>query len=96
MSNHKIPRILILTIYACHSMTDSHRNAYNPVRPAGSASHTFNQWRTNMSAIETWGEMVRVEHAQSDRRRGVRPTDTWNQFAASVQGRPPPHRRPDG
>ena len=46
-----------------------------------------------MSAIETWGEMVRVEHAQSDRMRGVRPTDTWNQFAA--QFRANPHRTGD-
>ena len=46
-----------------------------------------------MSAIETWGEMVRVEHAQSDRMRGVRPTDTWNQFAA--QFRADPHRTGD-
>ena len=46
-----------------------------------------------MSAIETWGEMVRVEHAQSDRRRGVRPTDTWNQFAASFKANP--HRTDD-
>ncbi len=46
-----------------------------------------------MSAIETWGEMVRVEHAQSDRRRGVRPTDTWNQFAAQFKA--DPHRTDD-
>ena len=46
-----------------------------------------------MSAIETWGEMVRVEHAQSDRMRGVRPTDTWNQFAASFKA--DPHRTDD-
>ena len=43
-----------------------------------------------MSAIETWGEMVRVEHAQSDRIRGVRPTDTWSQSAS--QFRADPHR----
>ena len=41
-----------------------------------------------MSAIDTWGEMVRVEHAQSDRMRGVRPTDTWNQFAAQFRADP--------
>ena len=46
-----------------------------------------------MSAIETWSEMVRVEHAQSDRRRGVRPTDTWNQFAAQFKA--DPHRNDD-
>ena len=46
-----------------------------------------------MSAIETWGEMVRVEHAQSDRMRGVRPTDTWNQFAAQFKA--DPHRTDD-
>jgi len=33
--------------------------------------------------------MVRVEHAQSDRMRGVRPTDTWNQFAAQFKADPP-------
>ena len=46
-----------------------------------------------MSAIETWGEMVRVEHAQSDRMRGVRPTDTWAQFAAQFKA--DPHRTDD-
>ena len=46
-----------------------------------------------MSAIETWGEMVRVEHAQSDRIRGVRPTDTWSQSAS--QFRADPHRTDD-
>ncbi len=46
-----------------------------------------------MSAIETWGEMVRVEHAQSDRMRGVRPTDTWNQFASQFKA--DPHRTDD-
>lgn len=30
-----------------------------------------------MSAIQTWTEMVRVEHEQSDRTRGQRPTDSW-------------------
>ena len=50
-------------------------------------------WRNDMSAIEAWGEMVRVEHAQSDRRRGVRPTDTWNQFAAQFKA--DPHRTDD-
>ena len=34
-----------------------------------------------MSAVESWGEMVRVEHEQSDRMRGVRPTDHWTQYA---------------
>ena len=46
-----------------------------------------------MSAIETWGEMVRVEHSQSDRMRGVRPADTWNQFAAQFKA--DPHRTDD-
>ncbi len=46
-----------------------------------------------MSAIETWGEMVRVEHAQSDRMRGVRPTDTWSQFASQFKA--DPHRAGD-
>ncbi len=46
-----------------------------------------------MSAIETWGEMVRVEHEQSDRMRGVRPTDTWNQLAAQFKA--DPHRTDD-
>ena len=46
-----------------------------------------------MSAIETWGEMVRVEHAQSDRMRGVRPTDTWS--GSAVQFRADPHREGD-
>ena len=41
-----------------------------------------------MTAIETWSEMVRVEHAQSDRMRGVRPTDTWTQFAAQFKADP--------
>lgn len=41
-----------------------------------------------MSAIETWGEMVRVEHAQSDRIRGVRPTDTWSQSASQFRADP--------
>ena len=46
-----------------------------------------------MSAIETWGEMVRVEHEQSDRMRGVRPTDTWTQFASQFKA--DPHRTDD-
>ena len=46
-----------------------------------------------MSAIETWGEMVRAEHEQSDRMRGVRPADTWNQFAAQFKA--DPHRTDD-
>lgn len=46
-----------------------------------------------MTAIETWGEMVRVEHAQSDRMRGVRPTDTWSQFASQFKA--DPHRTDD-
>ena len=30
-----------------------------------------------MSAIQAWTEMVRLEHEQSDRVRGQRPTDSW-------------------
>ena len=30
-----------------------------------------------MSAIQAWTEMVRIEHEQSDRIRGQRPTDSW-------------------
>ena len=30
-----------------------------------------------MSAMKSWGEMVRLEHEQSDRIRGQRPTDSW-------------------
>ena len=41
-----------------------------------------------MSAIETWGEMVRVEHAQSDHMRGVRPADTWTESAAQFKADP--------
>ncbi len=46
-----------------------------------------------MSAIETWGEMVRVEHAQSDRIRGVRPADTW--VGSAAQFKADPHRTGD-
>ena len=46
-----------------------------------------------MSAIEAWGKMVRVEHEQSDRMRGVRPSDTWTQFAAQFKA--DPHRTGD-
>ena len=46
-----------------------------------------------MSAIETWGEMVRVEHAQSDRMRGVRPADTWTDSASMFKA--DPHREGD-
>ena len=41
-----------------------------------------------MSAVETWGEMVRVEHEQSDRMRGVRPTDHWTQYARQFKADP--------
>ena len=41
-----------------------------------------------MSAIETWGEMVRVEHEQSDRMRGARPTDHWRQYARQFKADP--------
>ena len=43
-----------------------------------------------MNAIETWGEMVRVEHEQSDRMRGVRPTDHWTESAPQFKA--DPHR----
>ena len=41
-----------------------------------------------MSAVETWGEMVRVEHEQSDRMRGARPTDHWRQYAHQFKADP--------
>ena len=41
-----------------------------------------------MSAIETWAEMVRVEHEQSDRKRGVRPTDHWTDYARQFKDDP--------
>ena len=47
-----------------------------------------------MTAIETWGEMVRVEHAQSDRIRRVRPADTWTESA--TQFKADPRRTGDG
>ena len=46
-----------------------------------------------MNAIETWGEMVRVEHAQSDRTRGPRPTDHWARDASAFKA--DPHRKGD-
>ena len=46
-----------------------------------------------MSAIETWGEMVRVEHEQSDRMRGMRPTDHWRRYAHQFKA--DPHRTDD-
>ena len=46
-----------------------------------------------MSAIETWAEMVRVEHAQSDRMRGPRPADHWSRDAPSFKA--DPHRQGD-
>ena len=46
-----------------------------------------------MNAIETWGEMVRVEHEQSDRMRGARPTDHWTQDARNFKA--DPHRTGD-
>ena len=46
-----------------------------------------------MNAIETWGEMVRVEHEQSDRMRGVRPTDHWTESAPQFKA--DPHRAGD-
>lgn len=41
-----------------------------------------------MSAVETWGEMVRVEHEQSDRMRGARPDDHWTQYARQFKADP--------
>ena len=46
-----------------------------------------------MSAVETWGEMVRVEHEQSDRMRGVRPSDHWTDYAHQFKDNP--HRQGD-
>ena len=46
-----------------------------------------------MSAVETWGEMVRVEHEQSDRMRGARPADHWTQYARQFKA--DPHRTGD-
>ena len=46
-----------------------------------------------MGAIERWGEMVRVEHEQSDRMRGVRPGDHWTDYAR--QFKDAPHRQGD-
>ena len=46
-----------------------------------------------MSAIAAWGEMVRVEHEQSDRMRGARPSDHWARDAASFKA--DPHRTGD-
>lgn len=46
-----------------------------------------------MSAVDTWGEMVRVEHEQSDRMRGVRPSDHWTDYAR--QFKDDPHRQGD-
>ena len=41
-----------------------------------------------MSAVENWGEMVRVEHEQSDRKRGVRPADHWTDYARHFKDDP--------
>ncbi len=41
-----------------------------------------------MSAVEVWGEMVRVEHEQSDRMRGARPSDHWTQYARQFKADP--------
>ncbi len=46
-----------------------------------------------MNAVETWAEMVRVEHAQSDRMRGPRPTDHWSRDARAFKA--DPHRQGD-
>ena len=41
-----------------------------------------------MSAIQTWDEMVRLEHEQSDRIRGERPTDSWATAAHNFKDDP--------
>lgn len=41
-----------------------------------------------MSAIQTWDEMVRLEHEQSDRIRGQRPTDSWATAAYNFKDDP--------
>lgn len=41
-----------------------------------------------MNAVETWREMVRVEHEQSDRMRGARPNDHWTQYARQFKADP--------
>ena len=41
-----------------------------------------------MSAIQTWNEMVRLEHEQSDRIRGQRPTDSWATAAQNFKQDP--------
>ncbi len=46
-----------------------------------------------MDAVEAWGEMVRVEHEQSDRMRGARPADHWTDYAR--QFKDDPHRQGD-
>ncbi len=47
-----------------------------------------------MNAVETWGEMVRVEHEQSDRMRGARPADHWRRYAHQFKA--DPRRTDDG
>ena len=41
-----------------------------------------------MSAIQAWDEMVRLEHEQSDRIRGQRPTDSWATAAQNFKDDP--------
>ena len=41
-----------------------------------------------MSAIQAWTEMVRIEHEQSDRIRGQRPTDSWATAARNFKEDP--------
>lgn len=41
-----------------------------------------------MSAIQTWNEMVLLEHEQSDRIRGQRPTDSWATAAMNFKQDP--------
>ncbi len=47
-----------------------------------------------MSAIKDWAEMVRLEHEQSDRVRGQRPTDSW--ATAAHHFKDDPFRKNDG
>lgn len=41
-----------------------------------------------MNAIQAWGEMVRLEHEQSDRIRGQRPVDSWATAAHNFKDDP--------
>ena len=41
-----------------------------------------------MSPVKAWSQMVRAEHEQSDRIRGVRPADQWAQNTLLFRGNP--------